>query len=207
MSSGIFNGFFNSFLDLIDKGGYLGVFLLSIIDRAAMNLAPAEIILPFIGVLVGQGRFDFWLVILIITFGGLIGDIILFWISQKGGRWLIERFGKYFFISRQGLEKTEKLFERHGSKLVLFGRILPPIRTFIAIPAGISNMNLFKFSLYTLIGSLPWTLALIYIGMEAGQNVGLVVEIFDRFQFLAASAAIIIIVWYFYRRSVRRRRT
>ncbi|MBI4120387.1 MAG: DedA family protein [Parcubacteria group bacterium] len=187
------------FLLLIDTGGYPVVFLLSFIDRAAMNLAPAEVILPFFGFLIYQGKLNFLPVMIAVTGGGLLGDIVLFWLSRKGGRWFLERYGKYILISRHELEHTDRLFAKHGGKLVLFGRLLPPVRTFIAIPAGISNMGLGKFSVYTILGSLPWSLLLIYLGVRAGENWGFFMTILGRIDLLATAGLVILIAWYLLR--------
>ena len=192
------------FLLLIDTCGYPVVFLLSFIDRAAMNLAPAEVILPFFGFLIYQGKLSFWPVIVAVTFGGLLGDMALFWLSRKGGRWLLERCGKYIFVSRHELEHTDRLFAKHGGALVLFGRLLPPVRTFIAIPAGISGMGLGKFSLYTALGSLPWSLLLIYFGLKAGENWGFFMSYLGRLDLIAAVVFVTLIAWYLFRHFLKK---
>lgn len=137
------------------------------IESACIPL-PSEIIMPFAGYLVYTGRFNLFWVATAGAIGCNIGSGIAYWIGAYGGRPLVERFGSYVLLSRRDLDRTTKFFERFGSITVLVGRLLPVVRTFIALPAGIARMPQGKFHLYTFIGSWPWCLALAYAGEKLG---------------------------------------
>ena len=154
---------------VISKSGYLGVLLLMTIESACIPL-PSEIIMPFAGYLVYTGRFSlFWAA----TAGALgcnLGSVIAYEIGCYGGRPLVERYGSYVFIGRHELERADRFFQRFGGIAVFLGRLLPVIRTFIALPAGIARMPRLRFHVYTFAGSWPWCFALAWIGAKLGEQ-------------------------------------
>jgi len=154
---------------VISAMGYPGVMFLMAIESACIPL-PSEIIMPFSGYLVYTGRFS---LIAVATWGALgcnLGSILAYEIGYFGGRPLVERYGRYIFLSHRELAIADRFFERRGSIAVLIARLLPVIRTFIALPAGIARMNRLKFHMYTFVGSWPWCFALAYIGMRLGRQ-------------------------------------
>jgi len=156
-------------VSVISATGYPGVMLLMAIESACIPL-PSEIIMPFSGYLVYTGRFS---LIAVATFGALgcnLGSVLAYEIGYFGGRPLVERYGRYIFLSHREMDIADRFFERHGSLAVLIARLLPVIRTFIALPAGIARMNRVKFHIYTFVGSWPWCFALAYTGMRLGQQ-------------------------------------
>ncbi len=185
-------------LNIIDQSGYFGIFILSALESAAVPI-PSEVVVPFSGFLAFQGRFNFWLVIIIVTFANVVGSIILYLVSLKGGRWILERYGKYVLISNHELNHADRIFLKHGNKIIFIGRILPIIRTFISIPAGVAKMNSFKFILYTFLGSLPWNFALALIGFKAGENWDVLSSYFRRFDFVIMGVLVLGVVFYIYR--------
>ena len=162
---------------VISKSGYLGVVLLMTIESACIPL-PSEIIMPFAGYLVYKQALDpltgltfnlFW----VATAGAIgcnVGSVIAYEIGARGGRRLVERYGSYIFLSRHDLEMSERFFERFGGAAVFIGRLLPVIRTFIALPAGIARMPRLRFHIYTFAGSWPWCFGLAWIGMKLGEQ-------------------------------------
>lgn len=197
-------------LELMANGGYTGVFLLSFLDRFLMSLLPAELVLPFAGVLVGQGRLELWPVIALVTLGNLFGDLALYWLSASGGRWLLEKYGRYILISKHDLDHTDRLFAKHGGKLVIIGRLLPIVRAFVAIPAGVARMPFWRFVGYTAVGSVPFNLFLIFAGLKSEQNWEQIQSWFDNFdkiELFTAGAIGLAIVWYIYRHIKRRHLT
>jgi membrane protein DedA with SNARE-associated domain len=154
---------------VISAGGYLGVMALMAIESACIPL-PSEIIMPFAGYLVFTGRFNlFWAA----TAGALgcnLGSVVAYEIGCYGGRPLVEKYGRYIWLSRHDLEMAEHFFERFGSAAVFIGRLLPVIRTFIALPAGLARMPRLKFHIYTFAGSWPWCFALAWAGMKLGER-------------------------------------
>lgn len=190
-------------MEVIDQSGYFGIFILSLVESAGAPI-PSEVVVPFSAFLAFQGRFNFWLVVTIATIANLFGGIILYFISLKGGRRILERYGKYIFISHHELSHADRIFAQHGSKIIFIGRLLPAIRTYISIPAGIAKMDFKKFFIYTLTGSLPWNFGLALIGFKAGENWEELLPYFRRFDFVIIGAVIIAFVWYIYRHIKRK---
>lgn len=185
-------------LKVIDQSGYFGVFILSALESAAVPI-PSEIVVPFAGFLAQQGRFVFWIVVSLISLANLTGGIGIYWLARVLGRPVLERFGKYILISSHELDEAEILFQRHGSKFVFVGRLLPVIRTFISVPAGVAKMDFWKFSFYTYFGSLPWNFVLALIGFKAGEKWDIILPYFRRFDFVIMGLILAIIIWYIYR--------
>lgn len=151
---------------------------------------PSEVVMPFSGYLASIGRFSLWGAALVATFGNLIGSLLAYWVGYYGGRPLAQKYGEYLFIKNSDLERAEKWFEKYGSKTVFFSRLLPVVRTFISLPVGIARMDIKKFVLYTFAGSLPWNLALTYLGLAMGQNWKILEVYFHQFDILIGSVII-----------------
>lgn len=161
----------NFVIYIIQNLGYWGVFIGMTLESACIPL-PSEIIMPFSGFVVWQGSTNMTLlgITLVGALGNLLGSLIAYFVGLKGGRPFLEKYGRYVFISHSKLELADKWFARYGGEAVLISRMLPLIRTFISLPAGIAKMDLKKFSLYTLLGSLPWSFVLGYVGVQLGPN-------------------------------------
>ena len=158
-------------ISVISAAGYGGVMLLMAIESACIPL-PSEIIMPFSGYLVYTGRFS---LLAVATWGAIgcnLGSVVAYEIGYFGGRPLVERYGRYIFLSQRELTIADRFFERRGAIAVLIARLLPVVRTFIALPAGIARMPRLKFHIYTFVGSWPWCFMLAYIGMRLGEQVG-----------------------------------
>ena len=154
---------------VISGGGYWGIVALMAIESACIPL-PSEIIMPFSGYLVSTGRFDLYSVATAGAIGCNVGSIFAYELGKRGGRAVVDRWGKYVLMSHSDLDRAEKFFGRWGDLTVLVCRLLPAIRSFIAFPAGVARMNLFRFHLYTFIGSWPWCFALAWVGMKLGDQ-------------------------------------
>jgi membrane protein DedA with SNARE-associated domain len=192
-------------IQIISETGYLGITVLMALESACIPI-PSEIIMPFSGFLVFKGQFMLWLVVILGAMGNLIGSIAAYLVGYYGGRPLVEKYGKYILISHHDLDLADKWFRRYGESTVFFSRLLPIIRTFISLPAGISRMNFKKFSFYTLAGSLPWSFALTYAGLILGEN-WLHLEIyFRKFQWVIGGLIILGIIWWV-RRHLNQRTT
>ena len=138
--------------------------------ESAMIPIPSEIIMPFSGFLVSTGRFGPVLVVLAGSLGNLVGSILTYYFGLKVGRVFIIKYGKYIFFKKEHLEFTERLFQNYGDKISFIGRLLPLIRTYVSLPAGIGRMKFTKFVLYTLFGSLIWNSILTFVGIQLGNN-------------------------------------
>ena len=183
---------------VISKVGYGGILLLMAIESACIPL-PSEVIMPFSGYLVHTGRFNlFW----VATFGALgcnLGSFIAYYIGYYGGRPLVERYGSYIFLSHKELDWADHFFARYGNRAVFISRLLPVVRTFIALPAGIARMPQWRFHVYTFLGSWPWCLALAYVGMRLGEKWDTDPRLkmwFHRFDAVIALVLLTGIVWF-----------
>lgn len=149
--------------------GYFGVALLMAVESACIPL-PSEIIMPFSGYLVSTGRFNLYFVATAGALGCNIGSTIAYAVGAYGGRPLVERLGSYVLLDRRNLDRADRFFERHGWVAVLLARLLPIVRTFISLPAGVARMRFWSFQVCTFVGSWPWCLALAYVGFVLGRE-------------------------------------
>lgn len=191
-------------IDLITRSGYLGIALLMGIESACIPL-PSEVIMPFSGYLVFQGTLVLWLVVLAGAIGCVLGSLVAYAVGAWGGRRLVERYGKYVLVSRKDLDLADRWFREHGGITVFVGRLLPVVRTFIAFPAGVARMPIWRFCLYTFLGSLIWCALLAWIGVKLGQHWDTLGHAFHRFDALILAALLIAFGWYVWR-YVRHRR-
>ena len=195
----LLNYLVNLVLQIISSTGYAGVMLLMALESAVIPI-PSEVVMPFAGYLVSQGRFDFWLIVLVSTVGNLLGSIAAYFVGMYAGREVIIKYGKYILLREHHLVIAEKWFKKYGSEAVFFGRMLPVVRTVIALPAGIARMNFTKFALYTFVGSIPWNIALTYAGMWFGVN-WLSIEKYMRWLYIPlVIAGIAVVVWFLKKR-------
>jgi membrane protein DedA with SNARE-associated domain len=190
-------------INIISSLGYPGVVILMALESACIPI-PSEIIMPFSGYLVFIERFSLWPVIFWGTIGNLIGSIIAYFIGLYGGRPLIEKYGRYILISRHDLERAQRWFEKYGTFSIFFSRLLPVVRTFISLPAGIARMPFWKFSLYTFAGSLPWSFILTYIGLLTGENWSNIENYFRKFDWLIIILIISLLGWWLWKKLLKK---
>jgi len=183
---------------VISHLGYPGVFLLMALESACIPI-PSEFIMPFSGFLVATGQMNFWVVVLLGSVGNLAGSWLAWWVGHKGGRPLVEKYGKYILLSHHDLDAADRYFQKYGQNTVLFTRLMPIVRTFISLPAGISKMDFKKFSLYTFIGVIPFTAALTYAGVKLKENWAGLQPYFHKFDLVIAAAIVLFLVWYIIR--------
>ncbi len=154
---------------VISAGGYAGIMLLMAIESACIPL-PSEVIMPFSGYLVYTGRFSLFWVATAGAIGCNLGSVVAYYIGYYGGRPLVERYGRYIFLSEKELHWADRFFEKWGDWAVFISRLLPVVRTFIALPAGIAKMKQVRFHVFTFVGSWPWCFVLAWIGMRLGEQ-------------------------------------
>ncbi len=179
----------------ISSLGYLGVFVMMAVESAAIPL-PSEIIMPFSGYLVSTGEFSlhgaaFWG-----AAGCVAGSWVAYLAAAWGGRAFVERYGKYVFLSRHDLALAERLFDRFGSPIIFFSRLMPVIRTFISLPAGLARMPPTRFTVYTFLGSYPFCLALAYLGLKLGEHWHSLEAHFRRYDLLIGALLVIAAAWW-----------
>jgi len=182
-------------VSFISALGYKAVFFLMALESACLPI-PSEIIMPFSGYLVFNEKFLLLQVIFWGTLGNLAGSIAAYLVGFYGGRPLIEKYGKYILISGKELDWADRWFKKYGSLSILFSRMLPVIRTFISLPAGVARMPFFKFCFYTFLGSLPWAFVLTYAGVIMGESWPTLEIYFRKFDWLMAILVVLLIGWY-----------
>jgi membrane protein DedA with SNARE-associated domain len=175
--------------------GYAGVAIMMAIESMCIPL-PSEIIMPFSGFLVSQGRFTLIGIAIAGSIGSVIGSAIAYWVGIAGGRAFIEKYGKYILISHHDLNIADRFFNKYGNAAVFFSRMLPVVRTFISLPAGIARMNFTKFVLYTFLGSLPWCFGLGYLGVKLGDNWNTLGVYFHKFDAIIGILVLLGIAWF-----------
>ncbi|MGD0789065.1 MAG: DedA family protein [Terracidiphilus sp.] len=183
---------------VIDLGGYAGIVALMGINSACIPL-PSELIMPFSGYLVYLGRFNLFLVATAGMVGCNLGSAIAYWIGAKGGRPLVERYGRWVLMSRHDLDRMTWFFDKYGSIAVLLARMLPVVQTFIAFPAGIARMPRLRFHIYTSAGSWLWYFCLASAGMKLGERWHTdprFYQVFHRFHMVIEIALLAGIVWF-----------
>jgi len=191
---------FAALVGIIAATGYAGVFVLMAIQSACIPI-PSEVIMPVAGYALAHGQLQLILLATIGSIGANLGSIPAYWVGAKGGRPLIERYGKYILLSGRDLDLAERFFQKYGSITVLVGRLLPIIRTFIALPAGIAKMNQVRFHIYTFIGSWPWCYALALLGMKLGNTFSTdprFKAFFDRFHHVVEALIVLAFVYFLY---------
>jgi len=190
----LFKALLNLALEVVGRGGYLGVFVLMALESALIPI-PSEIVVPLAGFLAQRGEMDLLAVTLAATLGNLAGSIGAYLLGLKVGRGFVEKYGRYLLISREHLSLADRLFKEHGSKIILAGRMMLAVRTVISLPAGVAGMNLLKFVVYTFLGSIPWNLALAYAGYVLGENWVIVEEYMAYLDALIIAAAVMSAVY------------
>ena len=185
--------------------GYLAIFVLMVLESACVPI-PSEVTMLFGGALVTapflapEQQLNFWAVVLAGTLGNLVGSWLAYWAGYAGGRPFVDRWGKYLLIRPHEIDRAHDWFERYGEAAVFFGRLLPVIRTFISLPAGVVRMDFWRFTLFTVLGCLPWCLLLTWLGYELGDSWESVERIFRPFAWAIVIAVGIAIVWFVWHR-------
>jgi membrane protein DedA with SNARE-associated domain len=204
MSEKILTALFLFIESLIAATGYGGIVILMGIESACIPL-PSELIMPFAGYLVFERTMKLLWVATAGAIGCNLGSLVAYEVGCYGGRPLVERYGRWVLMGRRELDWADRFFARWGYLAVFVARLLPVIRTFIALPAGISRMPRGRFHLYTFLGSWPWCFALAWLGMKLGENwrtLGQYLHKFDAVILLAVAVAIVWFVWSHWRNRV-----
>jgi membrane protein DedA with SNARE-associated domain len=186
---------------IFESIGWPGVILLMAIESACIPL-PSEIIMPLAGwMLIGPGR---WELIFLAGFfgaiGNLIGSALSYWFGASGGRLFLHRFGKYLLITDHELENADRWFARYGDRAAFFSRLLPGVRTFISLPAGIARTPWTRFFVYTFAGSLIWSTALAYGGYLLGSNWEKIRSVMRPFDIPIIIIAVVLIATFIWKR-------
>jgi membrane protein DedA with SNARE-associated domain len=192
MIAELLSGYITQFISSI---GYAGVFILMTLESAALPV-PSEVVMPFAGYLAYQGVFNLYLISILGALGCTAGSILSYYIGYKGGRPFIEKYGRYLFIESRHMQLAETWFNKYGDRAVFFSRLLPVVRTFISLPAGIGKYDLRKLVTFSFIGSLPWCFALAYVGFYLGPFWKNIIGFFNGLDIVVVVSIIIIVLYY-----------
>lgn len=193
---------FLKILEFIDYLGYLGIFVMTMIESTFIPI-PAEITLIPAGYLISEGKMSWLMLILSSTCGTICGSLINYYIARTFGRQLLIKYGKFFLLNEEKLEKIESFFEKHGSISTFSGRLIPGLKHFIAFPAGLGKMPLKPFILYTALGGFILNTAAIAIGYFIGTNSDLIKKYVKQINFALFTIVVCVIIFYIWRRRMK----
>ncbi len=171
----MFTDIVNFLVETIGSLGYFGIFILMFLESTVFPI-PSEVVMIPAGYLAYKGEMNIYIVILLGILGSLGGALFNYYFALKFGRTFLLKYGKYFFVSHESIEKTEKFFKNHGHISTFSGRLIPGLRHYISLPAGLAKMNLFVFCLYTSLGAAIWVTILTVLGYYLGDNQELIKE-------------------------------
>jgi len=194
LSLGLARGLFIVAVRFVEELGYLGVFISMTLESALVPI-PSEIVVPLAGYLSYEETFDFWAVVLIATVANLLGSLILYLIGARYGRGFLKRYGWLLHVREEDLERAERWLSKYGALFIFLGRMTPALRTVISLPAGVGRMDPLRFSILTLLGSLPWNLALASAGVVMGQNWVLVEELLRKVDLIVVAAIVLLSIY------------
>jgi membrane protein DedA with SNARE-associated domain len=196
-------------IDVIRTLSYLGVFALLVLENLFPPI-PSEIILPLSGFLVGQGKLLFPFVLLAATAGSVTGALVFYglgrWLDDERLDGLMHQYGRYLLLRQSDLTKARRWFQRHGELAVLLGRLVPGVRSLISIPAGVTEMPLSRFLLYTATGSAAWNSLLVGLGWLLNSHWSIVQQYVHVFEYLVAAAVVLAVGWFVWKRTIGRHR-
>jgi membrane protein DedA with SNARE-associated domain len=194
----------------VQENGYLAVFVLMLLGSACIPI-PSEIVMMFGGALASStfaatalgdetAQLSLLVIILAGLAGSLVGSWLAYWLGYAGGRPLIDKWGRYLLFRPHEVDRAHEWFERHGEALVFFGRLIPLLRAFVSLPAGIARMNFGKFTLYTFLGILPWTIGLAWAGYALGEQWTTVEKWMAPLSVVAAIILVTGLIWWVLKR-------
>jgi membrane protein DedA with SNARE-associated domain len=183
--------------------GLPGIFVLMFLESALIPI-PAEATMMFAGFAVSQGRMGLAAAIIAGVAGNVAGAWVVYYIGLCGGRPFIDRWGKYVFLRHEHIELTERWFARWGAAAVLICRLIPGVRSFVSLPAGVARMPMWKFTMYTALGCIPFVAVLTWLGVKLGANWESLQQQFKWLDYAVLAAIVAVVVWVVVRRLRRR---
>lgn len=186
-------------IHLIQSAGYAGIFILMTLESMLLPI-PSEVTMPFGGFLAQQGSLNFWVVVFVGAIGNLVGSLIAYaagyFLEDALILTLVKKYGKFILVTEHEYIRAVAWMQKYGNPIAFFSRLLPAVRTFISLPAGMSKMNIWKFSLYTFLGSFLWSAFLTWIGFYLGTKWNSWEPYFKKFQLVIIILLALAILWY-----------
>lgn len=186
------------------KVGYVGIAVLMSLESMVVPL-PSEAVMPFAGFLWFDHKLSFWAIVIASTLGSIIGSLISYYVGACAGRPFVKKFGRYVLLNEHDLEKTDRFFARYGDKTIFFSRFIPVVRHLISIPAGVGRMNIYKFSIYTILGAGLWNSFLTWLGFKLGSNWGVIRQYGEIIDIVLAVLIIAAIIYLIRKRQQRKK--
>lgn len=200
----MFSSFISWLISIISQMGYVGIVSLMFLESSFFPF-PSEVVVPPAGYLAWQGDMNLFAVIFSGIFGSVLGGLFNYWIAVRFGRPFFLKFGKYFFVTEESLKKAESFFEKHGHISTFTGRLLPVIRQYISLPAGLASMPLKPFCFYTALGSGLWVTILALTGYFFGSNQALIHREIRKISICLILFCVALIVFYIYRYNLKKK--
>ena len=194
----MFTDIVNFIVETIGSLGYIGIFILMFLESTVFPI-PSEVVMIPAGYLAYKGEMNIYIVIFLGVLGSLSGALFNYYFALKFGRTFLLKYGKYFFVSHESIEKTEKFFKNHGHISTFSGRLIPGLRHYISLPAGLARMNLFVFCLYTTLGAALWVVILTVLGYYLGDNQELIKE-YLRYLIVGLLLTLSIVGFWYYKK-------
>lgn len=183
-------------VETVGSLGYIGIFIMMFLESTVFPI-PSEVVMIPAGYLAHKGEMNIYIVIILGALGSLCGALFNYYFALKFGRTFLMKYGKYFFVSHETIEKTEVFFKDHGHISTFSGRLIPGLRHYISLPAGLARMNLFVFCLYTTLGATIWVIILTLLGYYIGDNEALVKE-YLRYLIIGLLVFLVLLgAWYY----------
>lgn len=186
-------------LKLIADFGYFGMFVGMVLE-AVIIIIPSELILATGGILAGKKIFSFWGAFIVGLLGSVFCAIVIYAMGYFGGKGFAKKYGKYFFMKEEDVDKSNSWFDKYGLMAACIGRNIPIIRTLISLPIGVTRVSFKKFLLYTTIGSIPWTFVFVYFGYSLGNNWTILTDVTSKLKTPIIVLLIIISVSWIYKK-------
>lgn len=191
-------------ISFMETYGYAAMFIAMVLENANIPI-PSEIVLGFAGYLIAQGVFDMTTTMIVGTLAGIVGSVLSYYWGEYGGRPLLLKYGKYILFNEHKFQLAENLFNKYGGAAVFIGRLLPGVRTFISFPAGIARYPMGKFLLWTVLGTIPWTILLVYLGKVLGEHWQDLIAYNHEFLIITAIGLVLgaAFLWFKYKKNIK----
>jgi membrane protein DedA with SNARE-associated domain len=186
----------NFIVETVGSLGYAGIFIMMFLESSFFPF-PSEVVMIPAGYLAYKGQMNMYLVILFGILGSLAGSLFNYYLAVKYGRKFLIKYGKYFFIKEETIIRMEEFFKNHGHISTFTGRLIPVVRQYISLPAGLARMNLLIFSIYTSLGAGIWVAILAILGYYLGDNEGLIKEYLRYIIVVILIALAVLVFWYY----------
>lgn len=190
------------FSNFVGHYGSLAVFILMTLESVCIPI-PSEAVMPYAGYLAFTHQMSFVTAVVVATIANVFGGLIAYYIGKTGGRAFILRYGRYILLNEHHLTRAEQWFAHRGEITVFLARLLPGLRTFISLPAGIAKMPLGRFLIYSALGSLPWNFALVWGGFQLGKHWDSVGTYIKPLTYFAVIVLVVAVLWFWFGRRGR----